>query len=107
VAAVGADSADKQELAPELLARSLVVADLLDQCAAIGELHHALELQILRREDIHAELAEIVTGKKPGRASSEAIFVFDSTGTAIQDLAAAAAVYERALQTGAGTWLTL
>ena len=43
LAAVGADNADKQELEPQLLASSKVVADILEQCAEIGDLHHALE----------------------------------------------------------------
>ena len=42
VAGVGADSEDKQELAPDLLARGVVVVDVLEQCARIGDLHHAL-----------------------------------------------------------------
>ena len=43
VAAVGADNGDKQELDPNLLAASKVVADLVEQCATIGDLHHALD----------------------------------------------------------------
>jgi alanine dehydrogenase len=42
VAGVGADNEDKQELDPALLANSKLVTDLTDQCAAIGDLHHAL-----------------------------------------------------------------
>ena len=42
VAAVGADSEEKQEIAPELMARSKVVTDLTDQCATIGDLHHPI-----------------------------------------------------------------
>jgi alanine dehydrogenase len=102
VAAVGADSEDKQELAPDLLARSVVVADVLEQCAGIGDLHHALAAGALRREDVHAELADIVSGRRPGRRSDSEITVFDSTGTALEDVAAAALVYERALDAGAG-----
>jgi len=102
VAAVGADSEDKQELAPDLLARSVVVADVLEQCARIGDLHHALAAGALRREDVHAELADVVSGRRPGRRSATEITVFDSTGTALEDVAAAALVYERALDTGAG-----
>ncbi|MDQ2980228.1 MAG: ornithine cyclodeaminase family protein [Acidobacteriota bacterium] len=102
LAAVGADAADKQEIEPALLAQSRVVVDVLDQCAAIGELHHAIENGSMAREDIHAELAEVVAGSRPGRTSSEEIFIFDSTGTAIEDVAAAAAVYERAVEAGAG-----
>jgi ornithine cyclodeaminase/alanine dehydrogenase-like protein (mu-crystallin family) len=102
VAAVGADNPEKQEIEPELLAASAVVADVLEQCATIGDLHHAIAAGLMRREDVRAELAEVVSGRKPGRLSSDEIVVFDSTGTALQDVAAAALVYERARTSGAG-----
>ena len=38
----GADSHDRQELDAELVASSTIVVDVLEQCATIGELHHAL-----------------------------------------------------------------
>jgi ornithine cyclodeaminase/alanine dehydrogenase-like protein (mu-crystallin family) len=100
IAAVGADSPDKQELEPAILASSTLVVDVLEQCAEIGELHHALEKRLMRREEVHAELGDIVAGLKPGRISDREIAVFDSTGTALQDVAAAAAVYEKAIRLG-------
>lgn len=100
VAAVGADNPQKQELDPGLMAEAVVVVDVLEQCATIGDLHHALEAGILTREAVHAELADVVTGRKPGRRTDEEITVFDSTGTALQDVAAAAIVYERAVAAG-------
>jgi ornithine cyclodeaminase/alanine dehydrogenase-like protein (mu-crystallin family) len=102
VAAVGADASDKQELAPDLMAAATVVTDVTDQCASIGDLHHALEAGAMTREDVHAELADLVAGRKPGRRSPDEIAVFDSTGTALQDVAAAALVYEKACAAGAG-----
>ena len=96
VAAVGADSPDKQELDPAILASARLVVDSLEQCAAIGELHHALEAGALSRPDVHAELAELAAGTRPGRLSANEVTVFDSTGTAIQDAAAASLVYEKA-----------
>jgi len=107
VAAVGADSPDKQELHPEVLASATVVVDVLDQCAAIGELHHALESGRMTRAGVHAELGQVVAGRKPGRSSDAEIAVFDSTGTALQDAAAAALVYEKASRAGAGTGIAL
>jgi ornithine cyclodeaminase/alanine dehydrogenase-like protein (mu-crystallin family) len=104
VAAVGADSAEKQELDARLLASATVVVDLLEQCAAIGELHHALEAGLMTRADVHAELAEVVCGARPGRRFTNEIVVFDSTGTALQDAALAGLVYERAFERGMGTW---
>jgi alanine dehydrogenase len=107
VAAVGADNPDKQEIEPELLAANAVVADVLEQCATFGDLHHAIAAGLMRREDVRAELADVVSGLKPGRLSPDEIVVFDSTGTALQDVAAAALVYERALSSGAGLTVSL
>lgn len=107
IAAVGADAPEKQELDPTLLASSTVVVDILDQCATIGELHHALEQGLITRAAVHAELGEVVVGRKPGRTSAEEIVIFDSTGTALQDVAAAALAYEKALAAGVGITLHL
>jgi ornithine cyclodeaminase/alanine dehydrogenase len=101
IAAVGADSPDKQELDPELVKSSKVVVDILEQCARVGELHHALEAG-MKKEQVHAELSQIVLGEKPGRESEEEITLFDSTGTALQDVAAAAMVYKKAVEAGVG-----
>jgi len=102
IAGVGADNEHKQELHPKLMATNKVVVDLLDQCASIGDLHHAIAVGVANRESVYAELGEIVAGRKPGRTSEDEITVFDSTGTALQDVAAAAIVYERARTAGAG-----
>src|SRR5215210_1208686 len=99
VAAVGADNEEKQELDPRLMQKNKIIVDLLEQCATIGDLHHALECGLITREDVHAELGEIVAGRKTGRESEEEIIVFDSTGMALQDVVATVAVYERALST--------
>lgn len=103
VAAVGADNPEKQELEPALLAEAKVVADIREQACSIGDTHHAIAAGIMRAEDIYGELGEIIAGKKPGRTSADQIFIFDSTGMALQDVAAAALVYEMALQQRAGT----
>lgn len=107
VAGVGADSESKQELDPQLLAASKVVTDLTEQCAAIGDLHHALDAGALSRAGVHAELGEIIASLKPARENDTEMIVFDSTGTALQDVAAAALVYERAVQLGAGKSIPL
>jgi len=102
VAAVGADNHEKQEIEPELLARSAVVADVLEQCAAFGDLHHAIAAGLMGREDVRAELADLVSGRTAGRRSPEEVVVFDSTGTALEDVAVAALAYDRALAAGGG-----
>jgi alanine dehydrogenase len=102
VAAVGSDSAGKQELDPRILASARVVVDSLDQCAEIGELHHAIEAGLMTRSDVHAEISDLAAGTKPGREDRCEITVFDSTGTALQDAAAAAVVFEKASHEGKG-----
>jgi ornithine cyclodeaminase/alanine dehydrogenase-like protein (mu-crystallin family) len=96
IAAVGADNEEKQEIDPRLLANATVVADLLEQCCAIGDLHHAVAAGLMTRADVHAQLGEVIAGVKPGRTRGDEITVFDSCGTALLDVAAAAAVYRRA-----------
>jgi ornithine cyclodeaminase/alanine dehydrogenase-like protein (mu-crystallin family) len=107
VAAVGADSHGKQELDPSLVASSTLVVDVLDQCAEIGELQHALAAGLMTRAQVHAELADVVAGRRPGRTRDDEITVFDSTGTALQDVAAAIVVYEKANAMGRGTEVKL
>ncbi|MCI0412126.1 ornithine cyclodeaminase family protein [bacterium] len=107
VAAVGADSHNKQEIQPELLASSKVVTDILDQCARIGDLHHAIQAQLMTHTDVYAQLHEIINGNKQARNSEEEIVIFDSTGTAIQDVASAAVVYQRAVERGIGNFIDL
>ena len=94
VAAVGADSPSKHEIAAELLRRACVVPDVLAQALVMGDLHHAIDAGMMRAEDVHGELAELVAGRVAPRTHDEQIFVFDSTGTAIADLAAANVIFD-------------
>ncbi len=103
IAAVGADSPEKQEIEPLLMRDNKVVVDILEQCASIGELHHALDAGVFSKENVHAELGAVIAGVKPGRTSSEEIIIFDSTGMALQDVVAAALVYQKAVSMGKGT----
>ena len=103
IAAVGADNEEKQEIDPSLMASAKVVADSLEQCSTIGDLHHAIAQNLMRKEDVHAELGEIVAGRKPGRTNDSEIIIFDSTGVAIEDAVTAAVVYEKAHAAGKGS----
>ena len=103
IAAVGADSPDKNEIAPDLVAAASVVCDLLEQCAHVGDLHHALAAGLMTTAQIRGELGAVITGTAPRRTHADETILFDCTGTALQDAAAALAVYERALAAGRGT----
>jgi len=102
IAAVGADNEHKQEIGVELLSTAAVVVDDLDQCSRIGDLHHALAAGVMQPDDVRASLDQIVTGQRPARLSDDEILIFDSTGVAIEDVAAAVLVYEHAEKAGVG-----
>jgi alanine dehydrogenase len=101
--AMGADTRGKQELDPALLRRAYVVVDSLAQATAIGELQHVPE----SIDGDYPSLAEVVSGRRPGRTTPEQVTVFDSTGVTFQDLAVAELAVRRALEQGAGIRVTL
>jgi ornithine cyclodeaminase/alanine dehydrogenase-like protein (mu-crystallin family) len=75
VAGVGVDWERKRELAPSLLEQSKIVTDVTAQCAAFGDLHHAIEAGTLTIDSVHAELGAVVAGVKPGRESNAELIV--------------------------------
>jgi len=83
-------------LDPKIMKRAKIVLDSLKQCRVIGETQHALSQGLIRETDIHAEIGEILNGRKKGRESNDEITVFDSTGIAAQDIAAANIAYHLA-----------
>lgn len=97
--AIGADAAGKNELDPKLLKEGTVVIDDFEQCVHSGEINVPWAAGIIDDSDIAAELGEVVTRDKPGRTSEDGITIFDSTGLAIQDVAAAHVIYQHALET--------
>ena len=107
IAAVGADSPDKQELDAHLLPLAAVYGDLLDQCAEVGEFHHGIEQGLVKREDFRGELGALISGAAAGRADAGEITIYDSTGTALQDAAAAVAIYRKAKAAGIGIEIDL
>lgn len=102
IAAVGADSPQKSEIQPGLMAQARVVVDVLEQSKVMGDLHHAIEAGAMSADDVHGELGEIVAGQRPGRQTEHEITLFDSSGTGVQDVAATARAYELARDRGLG-----
>jgi alanine dehydrogenase len=92
---MGADGPGKAEIAVEELAHVHVFCDDWEQASHNGDLVHAVEAGVLRREDV-TQLGDVLAGLAPGRRSENDITVFDSTGLAIQDLAVALVALEHA-----------
>jgi alanine dehydrogenase len=103
VNAMGADAEGKQELADEVLLNATVVIDDYEQCTHSGEINVPFHEGTLTDADIYGEIGEVVAGNRAGREDIEGVTVFDSTGLAIQDVAAAHVVYEHALEEDIGT----
>ena len=72
-----------------------------------GDLMSAIAAGAFPKERIHADLGEVVVGKKKGRESRDQITLFKSVGVAIEDVAVAAWVYQEAKKRGLGTNLDL
>ena len=106
IVAIGTDQRGKQEFEPEIFRTAKVVNDSIAQCTDKGETWHPLDKNIIAKQDIHAEIGEILLGKKPGRESDEEITMFDSTGMAIQDNTTAARIYRNALEQRVGTFFS-
>ena len=102
VNAMGADAADKQELDPTVLTDVKLVIDDYDQTTHSGEISIAWTEGLINESDIDAVIGEIVVGEREGRTDADGVSVFDSTGLAIQDIAAAHVVYEHARERGNG-----
>lgn len=98
--AVGADAEGKEELEPSILKEAIVVVDDLRQAAAAGEINVPISKGLFRVEEVYATLGEIIAGKKPGRENEKALTIFDSTGIAVEDIAVAKLIYEKAKREG-------
>jgi alanine dehydrogenase len=100
---MGADAAGKHEIADDVLADAKIVIDDYEQCTHSGEINVPWSEGTLDDDDIHAEIGDVVAGQKPGREDGDGVTVFDSTGLAIQDVAASHVVYEHAREQDIGT----
>ena len=91
--AIGADAKGKEELEPALVGAARVVVDEWEQASHSGEINVPVSRGFFTKADLHAELADIVSGRKEGRRDAREITVFDSTGLAVLDIRFADAVY--------------
>ncbi len=105
--AVGADAPGKQELDPEIIRTGTVIVDDVAQASHSGEVNVPIREGQFTVERIASTLGQVVCRRHPGRSSPTEITIFDSTGLAIQDLAAARFVYEECHKSGKGTPIRL
>jgi ornithine cyclodeaminase len=101
--AIGAFTPHMQEVPPELVRRAKVVVDSRQACMAeAGDILIPIREGLIPATHIHAELGELVSGRKPGRTSATEITLFKSVGNAVQDLAVGQLALGRAEHEGIG-----
>ena len=89
------------------LSADKVVVDDWEQCNREGKVIHQLTTEgSFSREQLHAELGEVVIGARPGRESDDEVILLNPMGMAVIDVACAKAIYDRARQAKIGTWLS-
>ena len=100
---IGSHTPNARELDTAIIKRSKIVGDSLEACLKeAGDIMIPLAEGAIKQTHFHAELGEIVLGRKAARANQQEITLFKSNGLAIQDAAAAKLVYDRARQAGIG-----
>jgi alanine dehydrogenase len=104
---IGADAVGKEELDPKILNKAKIVVDDWAQASHSGEINIPLNRGIITKENIWAEIGEIVAGLKPGRQSQDEITIFTSTGLAVQDAVTAKIAYSKAIAAKVGKFIKL
>ncbi len=108
VDAVGAFRPETREVDTETVARARVVVDTYAGAwEEAGDVLIPIKEGAISRSSVHAELAELVTGAKPGRRGPEEITLFKSVGFALEDAAAARLAYDEARAAGVGVEVEL
>jgi alanine dehydrogenase len=106
--AVGSHRPDLREIDGATLARARIVVDSHEAVMAeCGDILLALKENAITEKNIDAEIGEVLAGSKTGRSSPEEITLYKSVGVAIQDIATANLVYQKALQQKVGTEVIL
>jgi ornithine cyclodeaminase/alanine dehydrogenase len=106
--AIGSFRPHMQELPPDWVASANVYVDHVDSCLAeTGDLLIPIEKGLMTRNHILGEIGDVVNGKIAGRTNSHDATLFKSVGVAVQDLAAAALIYEKAQSQNIGEELAL
>ncbi|GLS30981.1 ornithine cyclodeaminase [Mesorhizobium albiziae] len=104
ITAMGSDSEHKNELAPGVFKiADLYVADSAAQTRRLGELHHAIDAEVIGADAAVTELGAVIAGKAVGRRGRHDITIADLTGTGVQDTAIAAFAHDRARAAKVGT----
>jgi alanine dehydrogenase len=100
---VGSHTPGARELDTRTIVRSKIVCDSVEACLAeAGDLLIPMQEGALKESDIHGGLADVISGRVPGREGDEEITLYKSVGLAFQDAVTALRTYEKAKSAGLG-----
>lgn len=100
---IGSHTPNARELDTTIIKRSKLVGDSKEACFnEAGDIIIPLKEGAIDESHFHAELGEVITGRKSGRTDDAEITIFKSNGLAIQDAATAKLVYDKAVEAGVG-----
>lgn len=90
ISAVGAYTPDMCEVPPETVSRARVFVDSRSACMEeAGDIIQPIRAGVFDESHIHAELGEVILGRKSGRETDDEVTFFKSVGLAVQDAMAA------------------
>lgn len=104
---IGADAEGKEEIDPAIMETARIFVDDKVHCVAAGEIEIPIKKGIITPDDVAGEIGELILGRKDGRRSDDEITVYDATGMALLDIAAAKAALEAAERLGLGQTVEL
>ncbi len=106
--AVGASVRTARELDSAAVARARLYVDRRESAMAeAGDYLIPLEEEVIAADHIVGELGDVVIGRCAGRGSADEITLFKSLGLAVEDVACAKVIHERAQAEGVGTWVSI
>lgn len=91
-----------RDLVPQAILAAANVVDDVDHVMRAGTSVHLAEQQVGNRDFVRCTLAEVVTGKQPGRRDANSALVFSPFGLGVLDLAVARLIVQSAQASGRG-----
>jgi ornithine cyclodeaminase/alanine dehydrogenase-like protein (mu-crystallin family) len=106
VTAIGTYSANSREIDSATMATARIFVDRRESALnEAGDFILPLKEGLITEDSIVGEIGEVLLGQVPGRTSNDEITLFKSLGLAIEDLACAEYLFEKAKRAGVGTWI--
>ena len=100
---IGSHTPNARELDSEIIIRSRFIGDSKEACfSEAGDIIIPVKEGVIDESHFYGELGDVIIGKVESRINDEEITIFKSNGLAIQDVATAKLIYDKAIETNTG-----